>query len=76
MGIHVKEVLPLLELISKQQGHILERLTKLISALGDEPEPVEPILRAMLRPVAEDIQEMRQTLAAPSPQSSPGSPGS
>jgi hypothetical protein len=75
MGIHIKEVLPLLELISKQQGHISDRLTKLIGALGDEPEPVEPLLRAMLKPVAQDIQEMRTTLTgemAP-PTASPGS---
>lgn len=62
MGIHIREVLPLLELVSKQQEHISERLTRLIAALGDEPEPVEPILRAMLKPVAADIQEMRTAL--------------
>ena len=75
MGIHIKEVLPLLELISKQQGHILDRLKKLIGALGDEPEPVEPLLRAMLQPVVKDIQEMRQTLTGemPPPSASPGS---
>lgn len=78
MGIHIKEVLPLLELISKQQEHISDRLNRLISALGDEPEPVEPILRAMLKPVASDIDEMRTTLLSqPTPTSVlPRSPGS
>lgn len=70
MGIHIKEVLPVLETISKQQGHILERLAKLIEALGQEPEPVEPVLRSMLQPMSEDIGEMKQTLSPSA--SSPG----
>jgi hypothetical protein len=63
MGIHIKEVLPMLETISKQQGHILERLARLIKAIGQEPEPVEPVLRSMLKPMSEDIGEMKRTLS-------------
>ncbi|HET9644000.1 MAG TPA: hypothetical protein VFP68_11730 [Burkholderiaceae bacterium] len=62
----------MLETILKQQMQISERLTKLIAAFGDEPEPVEPILRSMLKPVTEDICEMREALAQSS-QTSPGS---
>ncbi len=71
MAIHIREVLPLLETMSKQQAHILDRLTGLIDALGAEPTPIEPHLRAMLNPLTQDIMEMQQVLS-PS-ESSPGS---
>jgi hypothetical protein len=71
MAIHIREVLPLLETIYKQQVHISDRLTGLKDALSAEPTPIEPHLRAMLKPLLQDILEMQQVLSLS--EDSPGS---
>jgi hypothetical protein len=72
VGIHIKEVLPMLDTISKQQASISERLARLIEVFAHEPEPVEPILRTMLKPLKEDIHTLEQTVTVP-PTASQGS---
>ena len=62
MAIHIKEVLPVLETISKQQIAISDRLAQLLEVFSREPAPVEPVLEAMLKPIKTDITEMKQTL--------------
>jgi hypothetical protein len=68
MAIHINEVLPVLDTILEQQQAISDRLRKLIETFKSEPEPVEPTLRLMLRPLNEGMTEMKETL---SPNSSP-----
>ncbi|MBA5687227.1 hypothetical protein H3H39_09250 [Duganella sp. LX47W] len=67
MAININEVLPLLDAISTQQRDISARLSKLITIFRREPEPVEPVLRSMLKPLREGMDEMRETLQAPTP---------
>ena len=67
MGIHISEVLPVLDTILRQQRDISDRLRKLVETF--EPEPVEPTLRLMLKPLNEGMNEMKQTLL---PNSNPG----
>lgn len=57
--IHINEVLPVLETIYEQQQAISERLVKLIATLKMPSEPVEPVLRSMLRPLGDGLDEMR-----------------
>lgn len=65
MSIHINEVLPLLETISRQQKDISARLAKLIEIFRREPEPVEPTLRSMLKPLREGMDDMREALVKP-----------
>jgi len=65
MSIHINEVLPLLETISRQQRDISTRLATLIKIFRQEPEPVEPTLRSMLKPLREGMDEMREALVRP-----------
>lgn len=65
MSIHINEVLPLLEMISRQQQDISARLAKLIGIFRQEPEPVEPTLRSMLKPLREGMDDMREALVKP-----------
>lgn len=62
MAIDIKEVLPVLEKISRQQRTISERLQKLIDTFKRAPEPVEPTLRLLLKPLREGIDEMKEAL--------------
>ena len=59
----LSDVLPLLETILKQQMVISERLKSLIETLKFEPEPVEPTLRALLRPMHNGISDMKEVLS-------------
>lgn len=65
MSIHINEVLPLLETISTQQRDISIRLATLIKIFKHEPEPVEPALRSMLKPLREGMDDMREALVRP-----------
>jgi hypothetical protein len=62
MAIHIDEVFPLLAQISAQQRACSERLQKLIETFRRAPEPVEPTLRLMLKPLREGMDEMKETL--------------
>lgn len=68
MAIHINEVFPVLDTILEQQRAISDRLHKLVETFKKEPEPVEPILRLMLKPLGEGMHEMKETL---SPTSNP-----
>lgn len=65
MSIHINEVLPLLDTISRQQRDISTRLAALIKIFRQEPEPVEPTLRSMLKPLREGMDDMREALVSP-----------
>ena len=69
MAININEVLPVLETIYEQQRAISDRLRKLIETFKREPEPVEPTLRLMLKPLNEGMDEMHQMLSPTSPDS-------
>nr|WP_172687574.1 hypothetical protein [Pseudomonas syringae] len=60
--MHMKEALPLLETILQQQQAISDKLQEIILTLRHEPEPVEPQLRFMLRPLSEGIETMKKQL--------------
>lgn len=62
--IHINEVLPVLETIYEQQQAISERLGKLIETLKMPSEPVEPVLRSMLRPLGDGLDEMRSWMTS------------
>lgn len=62
--IHINEVLPVLETIYEQQQAISERLVKLIATLKMPSEPVEPVLRSMLRPLGDGLDEMRSWMTS------------
>jgi len=62
MAIHIDEVFPVLAQISTQQRRCSERLQKLIDTFKRAPEPVEPTLRLMLKPLREGMEEMKETL--------------
>jgi hypothetical protein len=62
MAIHIDEVLPMLAQISTQQRMCSERLQKLIVTFKRAPEPVEPTLRLMLKPLREGMDEMKEVL--------------
>ena len=62
MAIHISEVSPVLDRISKQQQEISERLLKLIAIFKRAPEPVEPTLRSMLAPLRDGLDDMAETL--------------
>ncbi len=66
MSIHINEVLPLLEKISKQQRNTSERLAKLINTFRHVPEPVEPVLRSMLKPLRDSMDDIEETLQSTS----------
>jgi hypothetical protein len=70
MAIHINEALPVLDTIYAQQQAISDRLRKLIETFKSEPEPVEPTLRLMLRPLNEGMDEMHQILSPTSNDSS------
>ncbi|WLE28547.1 hypothetical protein DVS74_011825 (plasmid) [Xylella fastidiosa subsp. multiplex] len=70
MVININEALPVLKTIYEQQQAISDRLRKLIETFKSEPEPVEPTLRLMLRPLNEGISEMNQMLLPTSEDSS------
>ena len=63
MTTHINEVLPVLDTILQQQQTISDRLRKLIETFKREPEPVEPTLRLMLKPLDEGMSELKQTLS-------------
>lgn len=65
MAININEVLPLLDAMSKQQQDISARLSALITIFKREPEPVEPVLRSMLKPLREGMEEMEEILQTP-----------
>jgi len=64
MVIHIKECLPLLDTILMQQRDISERLGNLILTFKREPEPVEPTLRTMLKPITTSIQTLHEASAS------------
>jgi hypothetical protein len=66
MTIHINEVLPVLDTISRQQKFISARLQKLIDAFRHAPEPVEPTLRSMLKPLREGMEDIAETLQSTS----------
>lgn len=63
MKIDINEALPLLETILEQQRTISDRLQKLIETFRSEPEPIEPTLRLMLKPLNESMTDMKETLS-------------
>lgn len=63
MAIHINEVFPVLDTILEQQRAISDRLRKLVETFKKEPEPIEPILRLMLKPLDEGMSEMNETLS-------------
>lgn len=65
MAININEVLPLLDAMSKQQQDISARLSALITIFKHEPEPVEPVLRSMLKPLREAMEEIEEILQTP-----------
>lgn len=69
MAIDINEVLPLLDAICGQQQDISTRLSQLIAIFKREPEPVEPVLRSMLKPLRAGMDEMQETLQSPSSRS-------
>ncbi|MET3135344.1 hypothetical protein AAKU55_005652 [Oxalobacteraceae bacterium GrIS 1.11] len=62
MAIHIDEVFPLLAQISTQQRTRSERLQKLIDTFKRAPEPVEPTLRSMLKPLRKRMDDMKDVL--------------
>jgi hypothetical protein len=62
MSIHINEALPVLDTILKQQQDISDKLNALIQTFKREPEPVELVLRSMLQPLNEHLDEMKQAL--------------
>lgn len=62
MAIHIDEVFPLLAQISTQQRACSDRLQKLIDTFKRAPEPVEPTLRLMLKPLREGMDDMKEVL--------------
>lgn len=66
MAIHINEVLPVLEKISKQQQVVSDLLARLISIFRHVPEPVEPTLRSMLTPLRESMDDIGETLQSTS----------
>lgn len=62
MTLKLADALPLLRLISRQQTTICERLESLVVTLKHEPEPVEPTLRVLLRPLRTGLSEAKETL--------------
>lgn len=66
MALDINEVLPLLDAICVQQEAISTRLSKLIAIFKREPEPVEPVLRSMLKPLRAGMDEMQEVLQTPS----------
>jgi hypothetical protein len=66
MTIHISEVLPILEKISTQQHNISGRLGKLIAIFRPEPAPVEPVLRSMLKPLRDGMDDLEETLQSTS----------
>ncbi len=67
MELKLSDVLPLLQTISKQQTTISERLHDLIQTFKVEPEPVEPTLRVLLKPMKDGMTDMEATLTKPKP---------
>jgi hypothetical protein len=63
MAIHINEVFPVLDAILEQQRAISDRLRKLVETFKKEPEPIEPTLRLMLKPLDEGMSEMKETLS-------------
>lgn len=75
MAININEALPVLDTIYTQQQAISDRLRKLIETFRQEPEPVEPTLRLMLKPLNEGMGEMHEMLSQTlNPADSSGSP--
>lgn len=70
--IRISEVLPLLETIYEQQQAISEHLGKLIETLKTPSEPVEPVLRFMLRPLGDGLDEMRSWMTSDASSENPG----
>jgi len=62
MELKLSDALPALNTIYEQQLLISDKLQKLIETFKREPEPVEPTLRLMLKPLNEEIDEMQQAL--------------
>ena len=63
MAIHINEAFPVLDTILEQQRAISDRLRKLVETFKKEPEPIEPTLRLMLKPLDEGMGEMKETLS-------------
>lgn len=63
MELNLSDALPLLRTISRQHTAILERLESLVLTLKHEPEPVEPTLRALLKPLHNGLSEAKDTLS-------------
>jgi hypothetical protein len=62
MAIHIDEVFPLLDNILQQQRTCSDQLQKLIETFKRAPEPVEPTLRSMLKPLREGMDDMKEVL--------------
>jgi len=62
MELKLSDALPALNTIYEQQLLISDKLQKLIETFKREPEPVEPTLRLMLKPLNEEMDEMQQAL--------------
>ncbi|ANY18496.1 hypothetical protein [Bordetella pseudohinzii] len=60
MAINIRECWPLLNTILMQQRDISERLGNLILTFKREPEPVEPTLRTMLKPITTSIRTLHE----------------
>lgn len=63
MAIDIKEALPALRTILEQQEAISERLRTLNEIFTTEYKPVEPVLRSMLKPIREKINQMDSTIS-------------
>nr|WP_017461396.1 hypothetical protein [Dyella ginsengisoli] len=63
MEVNLSDALPLLRTILRQHDTILERLESLVLTLKHEPEPVEPTLRALLKPLHNGLSEAKDTLS-------------
>lgn len=75
MAINIKDCSPLLNTILMQQRDISERLGDLILTFKREPEPVEPTLRTMLKPITTSIQTLHDATGGKVPLVYPMEPG-
>jgi hypothetical protein len=62
MSMNMQEVWPLLNTILRQQQDISARLAQLIEIFKRAPEPVEPVLRSMTRPLRDGLALMQDSL--------------
>ncbi|MEB0222085.1 hypothetical protein [Pseudomonas sp. AB12(2023)] len=62
MPISINEALPVLDKILEQQVAISDRLQKLIETFKKEPEPIEPTLRSLLKPLNDGMETLEESM--------------